>query len=311
MSRKIGFLFPGQGAQFVGMGKDIYEDSSKAKNIYDQADQILGYSLSQICFEGPEEKLTQTIYAQPAIFVTSIAFLATLQKKYPGLEPSLTAGLSLGEFTALVANHSISFENGLKLVTRRAQAMEKSAQDHPGTMASIMGMTQSDCEVVAKESGSELANLNALDQFVLSGSVESIEKACQIAEAKGAKRALRLKVGGAFHSSLMREAKENLEAALKETPIQKPSATFIPNVLGTPVSNPEEIRTLLSRQLMSSVQWIKTMQTIVESKMDLLIEIGPGKVLRGLARKHDKSLNVENCGTMDELQFLEKFFQAV
>ncbi len=305
MTYQVGFLFPGQGSQFVGMGKDLYDSFPEAKKTYDEAESILGYSIAKICFEGPEDKLTQTLYAQPAIYVTSIAALKILRSKFPQIDPCFSAGLSLGEFTALVAAGSISFEDGLKLVQKRAEAMEHSAKLHPGTMACIMGLPQHDCELIAKEAGCEVANLNSPDQIVLSGTAESTEKACILAEGKGAKRAIRLKVGGAFHSSLMREAKESLEKALQATAIRPPICTFIPNVLGTAVTEPESIRELLAKQLMSSVQWIETMKTAALNPLELYLEIGPGKVLKGLARKCAKELNVESCGTADEIQNLE------
>jgi [acyl-carrier-protein] S-malonyltransferase len=259
MPDKIGFLFPGQGSQAVGMGKDLYETHPAAKALFDQASQILGYSLTELCFNGPEDKLTRTLYAQPAIFTTSMAALRVLREKFPEMNASFYAGLSLGEFSALCAAGSIPFEDALRLVQKRAEAMERSAEHHPGTMASIMGLTSADCEAIAKEAGCEVANLNSPDQTALSGTVETIEKACKMAEAKGAKRALVLKVGGAFHSTLMREAKEDLEKALKVTRVQAPKAAFIPNATAQKTSNPDDIRVLLAKQLMSPLRWVETM----------------------------------------------------
>lgn len=309
MTQKFGFLFPGQGSQFVGMGKDLYEKFPTAKKIFDQANDILGYPITDICFSGPEDKLTRTFYAQPAIFVTSMAALAVLKEKFPEISCGFSAGLSLGEFSALCGAGSLSWTDGLKLVQKRAEAMEKSAQNNPGTMASILGMGEADCLAIAKEAGCELANLNTPEQMVLSGTFETVEKGCVLAEARGAKKAIRLKVGGAFHSSLMNEAKEDLGKALAATPIQTPACTFIPNVTGKAVSEPEEIRGLLAKQLTSSVRWIDTMARAQESGITTFLEIGPGKVLKGLAKKCQPSLVVEPVGTsedLDKLQIMEK-----
>ncbi len=309
--RRIGYLFPGQGAQYVGMGKDLFEKVPSARHIFEKADAILKYPLSRLCFEGPEADLTRTLHAQPAIFVTSIAALTVLHEKFPEIEPAFAAGLSLGEFTALVAAGSFSFEEGLKLVKARAQAMEKAAEKNPGTMASVLGLSQVDCEAVAKEAGCQVANLNAPDQIVLSGSVDSIEKACLLAEAKGAKRAIRLKVGGAFHSALMMDAKEDLEKAIRHTQVNAPRCAFIPNAAAVKTSNPQDIRELLARQLVSPVRWIETMSQAAKEEISIFLEVGPGKVLKGLARKCAPSLVVEPCGTFEDLQKLEQVLDGV
>jgi len=305
MIKPIGFLFPGQGAQFVGMGKDLYEQSPAARALYEKADAILGYPISQICFNGPEEELTRTLYAQTGILVTSLAALAALHEKNPDLQPSVVAGLSLGEFTALTASGAISFEDALKLVQVRAEAMESAAKNNPGTMAFIMGLTLEQCTDVAKEAGCEVANLNAPDQTVLSGTLASIELACTLATAKGAKRAMPLKVGGAFHSSLMEEAKSRLEVALASTPIRTPHCTFIPNVTAEKVSSPEEIRSLLAKQLTSSVQWVRTLATAKETGVTTYLELGPGKILKGLARKCQPELEVVSFGGWADFKGLE------
>ena len=302
MGEKIGYLFPGQGSQAVGMGKDLFEAAPKAKEIFERANESLGYSIQKICFEGPESELTRTCYAQPALFTVSMAALAVLEEKIPELKPSFVAGLSLGEFSALTAAKAISFEDGIKLVQKRAEAMEKSAQNNPGTMASIIGLSQSDCEAVAKEAGCEVANLNSPEQIVLSGTQASIEKACSLAEAKGAKRAIPLKVGGAFHSSLMKEAKEDLEKALSETSISTPQCTFIPNAKPSPIEDPEAIRDLLARQLMSPVHWVETMNQAKVLGLSHFFEVGSGKVLKGLARKCQSEFRVEPCGTIADIE---------
>ena len=305
MTKPIGFLFPGQGAQFVGMGKDLFEQSPAAKEIFQKADQVLGYSISQICFNGPEDQLTRTLYAQTGILVTSLAALAAAREKIPGLQPSFAAGLSLGEFTALTASGAISFEDALKLVQVRAEAMDLAAKNNPGTMGFIMGLTLAQCTEIAQKAGCEVANLNAPDQTVLSGTLHSVEQACALAEAMDAKRAMLLKVGGAFHSSLMGEAKAKLEAALASTPIQQPQCVFVPNVTAQQVSNPDEIRALLAKQLTSSVRWVETMATAQTTGVTTYLELGPGKILKGLARKCQPGFEVFSFGGMADMKSLE------
>ncbi len=308
---KIGFLFPGQGAQFAGMGRDLYDSFPAARHIFDQADSILGFSVRDACFQGPEEKLTRTFYAQPALFTASLAAHAVLNEKFPEIQPAFAAGLSLGEFSALAALKSISFEDGLRLVQKRAEAMEQAAQKNAGTMASLIGLPREACESIAREAGCDVANLNSPDQTVLSGSNDSIQRACQLAEAAGAKRAIPLKVGGAFHSSLMMPAKADLENALKAIKINPPQGIFIPNAVAVPVSNPEEIRGLLARQLVSPVRWVETMAVAAASGIVSFLEIGPGKVLKGLARKCQPGLAVESCGSTEDIHKLESFLAKV
>lgn len=306
MTARFGFLFPGQGAQYVGMGKDLYAHYPLAKKTFDDADRILGFALSSICFDGPEEDLTRTLYAQPAIFVTSLAALTVLRDKISYLKPSFSAGLSLGEFTALVAAGAISFENGLRLVQIRARAMEECAKSNPGSMASILGLSPDDCQQVARDAGCEVANLNSPEQIVLSGKVDAIEKACRIAEERGAKRAIMLKVGGAFHSSLMVAAKKALESALAKTDIQNPQCPFVSNAVGEVVSDVVTIRRLLAEQLVSPVQWIKTMTVASEQNIPVFLEIGPGKVLKGLAKKSHPQLKIDPCGNKEEIEKMEQ-----
>lgn len=305
MTQKIGFLFPGQGAQYVGMGKEWVAQFDSARRIFQEADQALGFPISQYCFDGPEETLTRTLYAQPAIFVTSLAFLKVLQERFSELKPDFTAGLSLGEFTSLVAAGSLSFVEGLKLVKIRAELMERAAQNSQGTMISILGLSQEACSSIAKESEAELANLNAPDQFVLSGKVESVERAVQLAEAKGAKKVIRLKVGGAFHSALMKEAKRGFQEALKKISLQAPKALFVPNATALGESDPERIRTLLGEQLTSPVRWIETMRFAKERGITRFLEIGPGKVLKGLARKIDPAFEVLSLEKVSDLESVE------
>jgi [acyl-carrier-protein] S-malonyltransferase len=303
--KKIGFLFPGQGAQFVGMGSDFYQQAPEAKRLFDCADQILGFSLSKLCFSGPEPELIRTVNCQIAIFVTSIAILEVVRKTYPELKPAIGLGLSLGEFTALTALNSITFEDALKLVQKRAELMEKAGQNHPGTMASILGFPQESCEAVCKEAGCVCANFNSPDQIVISGTFESVEKACQLAETKGAKRAIRLKVGGAFHSPLMEDAEIGLKEALTKVAIRKPEGAFIPNVTGKPVEDPETIRALLADQLTHSVQWVTSVNTAAALDISEYVEIGPGRVLKGLVRRINSNLTVHNVEKFENLENLK------
>lgn len=288
----VGLLFPGQGAQFVEMGKEWAAESEKAKNIYEEADQILGFPLSRLCFEGPEQTLARTLYAQPSIFVTSLALFFVLEERLAGFHPDFVAGLSLGEFSALVAGGSLSFSEGLRLVQVRAEAMERAAEENRGTMVSILGLSQEECLAVAKESGAELANLNAPDQFVLSGRERAVTKAGELAEGMGAKRVIRLKVNGAFHSSLMAPARERFREALKKVSIKRPTCLFIANASAQGESDPERIRFLLAEQLTKPVRWIETMEQAREGGIRCFIELGPGRVLKGLAKRIDPALEI-------------------
>lgn len=302
VSGKIGFLFPGQGAQYVGMGKEWASQFKKAKNIYEEADSILGYSLSEICFEGPEDKLTQTQFAQPAIFVTSLALFEVLQEHYPELKPHFVAGLSLGEFSALVAAGSLRFGEGLSLVRERAELMERAARKNQGAMISVLGLTQNECEAVARESQTELANLNAPDQFVLSGKVSAIRNAAELAEGMGARKVIPLKVSGAFHSALMEEAQKGLQASLKKVSIKSPGCVFVPNATARPESDPGQIRILLEKQVTHSVRWIETIREAFREKIVRFIEFGPGRVLKGLVKRIEPSLEVHSFEKVSDLE---------
>lgn len=306
---KIGLLFPGQGAQYVGMGKEWMTEFESARKIYEEGDRLFGGPLSRMCFEGPEETLTRTLYAQPAIFVTSLALFSVLSERGEGFKADFVAGLSLGEFTALVAAGSLSFSDGLKLVKTRAELMEKAARESQGTMVSILGLTQEQCEGISKETGAEVANLNAPDQFVLSGPVPAVEKAAVLAEERGAKRAIPLKVGGAFHSSLMAPAKRGLLEELKKTKIEGPRCLFAPNALAKAAGEPETIRRLLGEQLTSPVRWIETMNFAASRGIRRFIELGPGRVLKGLAKRIDPSLEVFSFEKISDLTTLESIFE--
>jgi len=301
MKQKIGFLFPGQGSQFVGMGSSLWNHFSSAKNIFKIANDVLSYDLQKICFEGPEDALTRTLHAQPAIYTTSMAALSVFREKFPHLQPHIVAGHSLGEFSALAAAGFFSFEDGLRLVQIRAQAMEKAASAHPGAMAAILGLEQNICSDVAREAGAEVANFNSPLQTVLTGQADAIAKSISIAEQKGAKRALQLKVSGAFHSTLMTGAQAELMSAIEKFSINPLTCQFIPNVTGALNSNTADIRLLLGRQLVSSVRWTDTMKQISQQNLTHLFEIGPGKVLKGLAKSCEVPVAVQTFGVFEDI----------
>lgn len=292
------------------MGSSLFANSTIAKNIFAQADEILGYSLSKICFEGPEDSLTRTLHAQPAIYTTSFAALSVFKEKFPSIQPSIVAGHSLGEFSALAAAGFFSFEDGLRLVQVRAQAMEKAALANPGTMAAILGLEQGACIDVAKESGAEVANFNSPLQTVLTGRADAIAKSCIIAEQKGAKRAMQLKVSGAFHSSLMKSAQSELMVALEKVSVQNLSCNFIPNVSGVLNSDPHEIRSLLGQQLISSVRWTETMKQFTQQNLTHVFEVGPGKVLKGLAKSCELPIQVQTFGVFEDIEVTSKLFEG-
>ena len=299
----IGLLFPGQGAQYVGMGKDLAEKFVSAKNTFERGNQTLGFDLAKICFEGPENVLTDTANAQPAIFVTSMAALEVLKEVHPEKKISLTCGLSAGEFSALVACGSISFESALKLVRKRGELMSDAAKNHPGTMASVIGLNYEQCLEVCKKSGAELANINSPTQLVLSGTKEAIEKAGELAKKAGAKKIIALKVSGAFHSSLMHDAQVGLEKVLESVKISKPKegVDFIANVSGEKVCDSEAIRSGLAKQVVSSVQWVHSIETAKRLGIKKFFEVGPGAVLAGLVGRIDKSLHVSPWGTVEDV----------
>ena len=297
----IAFIFPGQGAQYVGMGKDLYDAFPEAKQVFDKADKILGWELKKTCFEGPLEELTLTVNCQPAIFTTSIAALKALSAiRYP-LSASYMAGLSLGEYTALVAAGALSFEDGLYLVASRARFMEEAAGERPGMMSSILGLDLNTIEKIVQNSGAEIANLNCPGQVVISGSPEALEKANKLAQDKQAKRVVNLEVSGAFHSSFMQPAGKRLACVLNNINIKEPTVAVISNVTALPESAPYEIKENLIKQLTQRVLWEDSVRFMLKQGVNKFFEIGPGKVLKGLIRKIDPDVEVVNIGTKEDI----------
>ena len=287
------YIFPGQGAQYVGMGKELCESHPEAKEVFDKANEILKFDLAKLCFEGPKEELTATSNSQVAILVHSVAALRVLSAK-GAFNPRFALGLSLGEYTALVASESLTFEDGLKLVRKRGQFMQQACEKNPGKMASIIGMELDEVEKLCKGFGCEIANLNCPGQVVVSGSASSVELASSIAKEKGAKRAVMLDVSGAFHSSLMTSAKEKLEKEINSVTFNPPKFPVISNVTAKPTQNPEEIKKNLVEQVNSRTLWNDSVQYVASQGIKTYLEIGPGTVLKGLMRRIDKSLNVIN-----------------
>lgn len=280
------YVFPGQGAQFPGMGKDLYENSPFAKELFDKANEILGFNITDIMFEGSADDLKQTKVTQPAIFLHSVILAKTLEE----FKPEMVAGHSLGEFSALVANGAMNFEDGLKLVSQRATAMQKACELEPSTMAAIVGLEDALVEEVCASIDEVVvpANYNCPGQLVISGSIAGVDKACEILTEKGAKRALKLPVGGAFHSPLMEPAREELAAAIKATTFSQPICPVYQNVDAKPVRDPETIKENLIAQLTAPVKWTQTAQNMLADGATSFTEIGPGKVLQGLIKKVDR-----------------------
>lgn len=288
---KHAFVFPGQGSQFPGMAKDHYTNSAFANKIVEQANEILGFRISDIMFEGPEDQLRQTNVTQPAIFLHSIIAFRSIEN----IKPDMVAGHSLGEFSALVANGVLSFEEGLNLVAARARAMQRACDQAPGTMAAVLGLADEKVEEICSSIDDVVvaANYNCPGQLVISGSQSGVEKACAAMKEAGAKRALLLPVGGAFHSPLMKVAEEELIGAIEKASFYTPTCPVYQNIVAKAVMEPSEIKQNLIRQLTGPVKWTQSVQAMIADGATRFTEVGPGKVLQGLVQKIDKEMQVE------------------
>lgn len=287
------YVFPGQGAQFVGMGKDLYENVPQAKELFEKANEILGFRITDLMFNGTDEDLKQTKVTQPAIFLHSVILAKSLGYDF---KPEMVAGHSLGEFSALVAAGALSFEDGLRLVAARANAMQKACELNPSTMAAVLGLADEKVEEICASIDGVVvaANYNCPGQLVISGANEAIDAACEALKAAGAKRALKLPVGGAFHSPLMEPARVELEAAIEATTVSQPICAVYQNVDAKPYTDPAQIKKNLVAQLTAPVRWTQTVQNMVADGVSSFVELGPGKVLQGLVNKIAKDIPAES-----------------
>ncbi|MEI5983442.1 ACP S-malonyltransferase [Sphingobacterium sp. PU5-4] len=291
---KTAYIFPGQGAQFVGMGKDLYDSSEESKALFERANEILGFRITDIMFAGTDEELKQTKVTQPAIFLHSVILAKALEDQF---QPAMVAGHSLGEFSALVAAGALSFEDGLQLVAKRANAMQKATELEPGTMAAILGLDDIIVEEVCAQIEDVVvaANYNCPGQLVISGTVAGVDKACEKLLEAGAKRALKLPVGGAFHSPLMEAAKQELQAAILDTEITIPVCPIYQNYDANPYQDPVAIKENLIAQLTGAVRWTQTVETMLANGAEAFVEVGPGAVLQGLVKKVNRQIQTSSA----------------
>ncbi len=300
---KTAIIFPGQASQYVGMGKDLYETHAEVKELYQFASEEIGEDMARLSFEGPADRLKETRFTQPAILIHSLAILKILKDNLP--KADLTAGHSLGEYGSLALSGTFSFEDSIRAVVKRASLMEEACRKNPGTMAAIIGLDEQKIEEICKSASVDgvvvPANFNSASQIVISGDLSAVERACTLCKEAGARRAMILQVGGAFHSPLMAPAKSGMEAYLEAQTFAVPKINIVPNVTATAESNPENIRKLLLDQLTTPVKWHQTMQFFNKQGISQIIEVGPGKVLAGLAKREMKGAKIINIDKQEEI----------
>ncbi len=282
------------------MGRDLFDGSAPARRLFDAADETLGYSVSGLCFEGPEDKLQDTRYAQPALFTTSLACLEAARESgtLPNETPAFMAGHSMGEYTALVAAGALDFADGLRLVQERGRLMQLAAEQQPGSMAALLGLDEASVSAICDDTGAELGNVNAPGQIVIGGTPDAVDAAMALALERGAQRGVKLRVSGGFHTSLMRPAVEGMARAVAAAPMRDPNMPIVANTTGLPIATAKALRDELVQQLVKPVQWVRTMAYLSEHGVDSVIEFGPGRVLTGLAKRIDRSLAVRNVSDL-------------